>query len=159
MDQYTEQDRYSKRFRIAGWLFIGMSAVTLLLSLSTRGWTAYSARLVDVTNTNISVGPGYSGIPKTSQGFRGSYSVSGATYTYVIDGTNFSGSTICICIPIGIDIPSADIETAVYVGPLGSALPVLVRGPHFVLPALVALIGGLLLFGAKKVEGFYGDGS
>lgn len=65
-----------------------------------------------------------------------------AKYFYTVDGENYSSRFVCICLPIGFNLPDAGEEVRVYYVPVLPALSVLFRGPD------VLLIGLLLIFGA-----------
>ena len=95
-------------------------------------------------------------IPKIRFYAEGKLRLARVSYTYVKNGERFHGTSICLCLPIGMEPETKDKRTVVYVGPIGSLLPVLVKGPHFFLPILLAVLGVGLLSASQLISRYIG---
>ena len=122
-------------------LFIGLGY--FIFSMSTKSWEPVSANLVSVSSNTIKTADGGPSL-KNRLGAGSSYSWPSVNYEYSYSGQKFKGNTVCICIPIGIQVPISQ-STNVYVAPYYPSLSVLVHGPHLLLLFIFILLGGCCL--------------
>lgn len=78
-----------------------------------------------VTTTGDTVAHGYHGR------YGGSFYVGVAKYSYSVEGNDYTSGLVCICLPIGLQLPEAGAKVAVYYVPLLPSISVLRRAPDF----------------------------
>jgi len=124
----------------AGCFFFIIGLCYLIFSMSTKSWEPVEARLLSSSSNTVTTsegGPSY----RNRMGAGSSFSLPVVNYEYQFKGKVFNSSTVCICVPIGIDIPIKNTIQA-YVAPYYPSLSVLVQGPHFILLLILTLVGG-----------------
>jgi len=129
----------SKLAKIGSFFFI-LGLLYFIFSMSTKSWEPVEARLLSSSSNTITTsegGPSY----RNRMGAGSSFSLPSVVYEYQFKGKLFNSSTVCICVPIGIEIPVKNSIRA-YVAPYYPSLSVLVQGPHFVLLLILTLAGG-----------------
>lgn len=84
--------------------------------------------------------------------FGGSFDIGLAKYIYSVKGGSYESSLVCICIPIGIDIPAAGKRVKIYHVPFWPQVSVMKRGPHFILVSILLLFGAFLWVIKRKLD-------
>lgn len=110
------------------------------LSLSTLFWskttgTMHSSMSARVTTAGDAVAHGYHGR------YGGSFHLDVAKYSYTVEDNNYSSGLVCICLPIGLQLPEAGAKVAVYYVPMLPSVSVLRRTPDFWLIGLLLFLG------------------
>ena len=142
----------SRKLKFWGVSLVILAGVFAILSFSTLFWsyttgTVFQANQLGVNGGRLNLAP---------QGkygrFSGSFNWHTAQYDYEVDGKIYTNSLICICLPIGIEVEARKKSRVFYLSFLPS-VSVLVRGPHFFLASIIALLGtGLFVMGKRVFD-------
>ena len=147
----TEEIRKARRnLAKFGSLFLAIGLGYFIFSMSTKSWEPVSANLVSVSSSTVKTSDGGPSF-RDRLGAGSSYSWPSVNYEYSYKGEKYQSNTVCICIPIGIQIP-IEHSTNVYVAPYYPSLSVLVQGPHFLLLSILILLGGCCCLAHKFLE-------
>lgn len=117
------------------------AAILAVVSASTIFWASVNGQMV-LAERELQKSEGGSVADGMFGRYGGTFHWVKAIYSYTVDGENYNSRFVCICLPIGFNLPDAGEEVRVYYVPALPALSVLFRGPD------VLLIGLLLIFGA-----------
>jgi hypothetical protein len=123
-----------------------------IFSMSTKSWEPVEAKLLSSSSNTITTSEGGPSF-RHRMGAGSSFSLPVVNYEYQFKGKVFNSSTVCICVPIGIDIPLQNSIRA-YVAPYYPSLSVLVQGPHFILLLILTLVGGACFLASSFLKNY-----
>lgn len=131
--------------------FIFPAIILAILSFSTLFWSKTTGTILAAERERVT----FDGKP-VANGYHGRYGGSfhwvKARYSYTVDGNDYRGWLICICLPIGFQLPEADTVFHVYYAPLLPSLSVLHRMPDFFLIGLLLILGAGANVAAQRLK-------
>jgi hypothetical protein len=135
----------------AGWFFVACGAIAFVLGFLTAFWEKVPARIVGDVTVEASTG-GWAGIgrPGAMSKRGGVFHVVAYDYRYAYEGAVYTGSVMCVCLPLAGTIdPTAPYA---FVFPLKPSIAVLSPGPDFQLVLALLIFGAILVYLSKTMR-------
>lgn len=126
-------------------MLLALAALVFSFSLSTIFWVETTGRVLSLgIKQHESPGSrfanaGYGGGSHNKYG--GKFYWASARYEYRVKDEAYENSLICVCLPIGYQLPESRQSVTVYYLPFLPSVSVLIRGPHFFLSGLLLVFG------------------